>query len=236
MQQVLADPVDADLLGAMPLGGERGQQIELAGQVHPPPGRCVLRARHPGHSPCPWDQGDEHQRQQHRIQGNQRRSGRRDRCQTGERAHRPVGDALGPVSAALRADPGLVPAAVEELLRLHSTASFNLRVTAEPASIGGTVIPVGQVVIAWTAAANRDPAAFPQPGRLDLHRRGPDHLTLGRGAHFCIGASLARLELGIALTALVRRFPTLRFAADLGTLRWNPGPIVTGPRELPVFW
>lgn len=142
-----------------------------------------------------------------------------------------------PVScAALSADPGLVPTAVEELLRLHSTASFILRVTAEPASIGGTVIPADQLVIAWTAAANRDPAAFPEPGRLDLHRRGPDHLALGRGAHFCVGAWLARLELEIALTALVCRFPTLRFAADPGALRWNAGPVVTGPRELPVSW
>lgn len=138
--------------------------------------------------------------------------------------------------AALRADPGVAPAVADELLRLHSTASFNLRVTAEPARIGGTVIPADQLVIAWTAAANRDPAAFPQPGLLDLHRRGPDHLSLGRGAHFCLGASLARLELGIALTTLVRRFATLRFAADPGALRWNPGPVVTGPRELPVSW
>lgn len=138
--------------------------------------------------------------------------------------------------AALRADPGLAPAVVDELLRLHSTASFNLRVTAEPASIGGTVIPADELVIAWTAAANRDPAAFPEPGRLDLHRRGPDHLALGRGAHFCMGASLARLELGIALTALVRRFPTLQFAADPDALRWHPGPVVTGPGELPVSW
>ncbi|MFI7639005.1 cytochrome P450 [Nonomuraea sp. NPDC049400] len=87
-----------------------------------------------------------------------------------------------------------------------------------------------------TAAANRDEAAFPEPARMDLDRAKNDHLTFGRGAHFCLGAGIARMELQTGLAALLCRFPGLRLAVDPAELRWRSGMAAFGPHELPVAW
>ncbi|MEU0896671.1 cytochrome P450 [Streptomyces massasporeus] len=134
--------------------------------------------------------------------------------------------------------PDLVPNAVDELLRhqMLSRIGMLMRVTTAEVEVAGVTLPAGAAVNALNCVANRDPAAFPDADRLDVTR--PDaarHLAFGAGPHYCPGAQLARLELGIALSALLRRFPGLRPAAPLSELRWKDG-IMRGPWELPVTW
>jgi cytochrome P450 len=111
--------------------------------------------------------------------------------------------------ATLRACPASVPKAVDELLRFHTPGPFGtLRIATEDVPAGDTVIPAGARVLLSTAAANRDPERHPDPDRLDLHREGAArHLTFGLGPHYCPGAPLARLELAVALSAVIGRFP-----------------------------
>ena len=112
-------------------------------------------------------------------------------------------------AAELRADPGLLPAAIEEVLRVRTPFPRLARVTTVDTHIGGQTVPAGRLVIPWVAAANRDPARFPDPDRFDIHRNTTGHLAFGHGIHFCIGAPLARLEGKIALGMLLERYPTL---------------------------
>jgi cytochrome P450 len=137
--------------------------------------------------------------------------------------------------ARLRADPSLLPGAVEELLRYanplnHATDRFTL----EPVEIGGVTIPARQWVLCVTSAANRDPDRFPEPDRLDIGRDAGGHVAFGHGIHYCIGAPLARLEGEIAFSALLSRFPALALAADPQTLRWRPSSLIHGLEALPV--
>jgi pimeloyl-[acyl-carrier protein] synthase len=111
--------------------------------------------------------------------------------------------------ARLRADPGLIDSAVEELLRFDPPIQVSGRVACRDIDVDGQIWRKGQVAGIMLAAANRDPEVFVQPHRLDLVRRPNNHLGFGRGIHFCLGASLARLEGSIALLALVTRFPDL---------------------------
>ncbi|MEU7898211.1 cytochrome P450 [Nonomuraea sp. NPDC049152] len=136
----------------------------------------------------------------------------------------------------LREDPARVPSAVEELLRLTPTTHGTARIATADVEVGGVLIPAGSMVLAWIAAANRDEHAFPEPVRTDLERAKNEHLTFGRGAHFCLGAAIARLELQVGLAALIRRFPDLRPAADPADLRWRSGMVAFGPHDLPVTW
>jgi cytochrome P450 len=106
----------------------------------------------------------------------------------------------------LRAEPGLVASAVEELLRYESPSQQTARLAPADAAIGTTEIAEGQAVIAVMGAANRDPERFPDPDRLDLGREDNRHLAFGWAAHFCFGAPLARLEGQIAFGALLRRW------------------------------
>jgi cytochrome P450 len=115
----------------------------------------------------------------------------------------------------LRTDPDLDHNAVEELLRYDSPVLFTQRITLADYVVDDVPIAPRQEIIAILAAANRDPAVFREPDRLDLARPEANrHLAFGGGHHFCLGAALARLEGEIAIPALLRRFPTLELAGD----------------------
>ncbi|HTQ93555.1 MAG TPA: cytochrome P450, partial [Streptosporangiaceae bacterium] len=110
--------------------------------------------------------------------------------------------------AKLRADPGLIPGAVEELLRCSRLGGLPpARVTTEDVRIGGVVIPAGEQVMPLLGTANRDPLMFADPDRLDVTREAASHLTFGAGLHHCLGAQLARVELQEAFRGLIGRLP-----------------------------
>ncbi|KAA2253616.1 cytochrome P450 [Solihabitans fulvus] len=136
--------------------------------------------------------------------------------------------------ARLVADRSLVPSAVEELLRFNRLSEVGqLRVATEDVSVAGTVVRAGDGVMAAIGSANRDPRAFPEPDTLDLARTPNQHLALGAGPHFCLGAQLARIELQESLHALLARFPDLRLAVPAEQLPWRR-VLVSGLAELPV--
>ena len=114
----------------------------------------------------------------------------------------------------LEADPAILPGAVEELMRYVTPNQFIRRRATADLSLGGQTIRRGQVVLLILAAANRDPAHFPDPDRLELARRLEWPLALGHGPHYCLGAPLARLEAEIVFSTLFRRFPRMRLATD----------------------
>ena len=127
-----------------------------------------------------------------------------------------------------------MPSAVEELLRYDSPVQWTSRVTAEDVTLGGVEIERGRIVLACLGAANRDPAVFPDPDRLDVRRADNRHLAFGQGIHFCLGATLARLEAEVAIGSLVSRFPNLRLAG--GRLTWHKGLTFRGVESLPLTW
>jgi len=132
----------------------------------------------------------------------------------------------------LRADLSLVPSAVEELLRYESPSQHTARLAPEDTEIGGKPIRKRQAVIAVMGAANRDPARFPDPDRLDVCRADNRHVAFGWAAHFCFGAPLARLEAQIAFEAMLRRLPNL--ALEPGPLAWRENLGLRGLKALPV--
>jgi cytochrome P450 len=133
----------------------------------------------------------------------------------------------------LEAEPALIGPAVEELLRYDGSVQMRGVTAAEDLSIGEKRIGQGQSVHLLLGAANRDPARFADPDRLDLGRRENGHLDFGRGIHFCIGAALARAELQIAITTVLRRMPKLRLTSE--TMEWQTvPPIFRGLKALPV--
>lgn len=135
----------------------------------------------------------------------------------------------------LRAEPALMPRAVEELMRLDSAFELTTwRFLAEDADLHGTRVPAGDSVIVSLCAANRDPERFPDPDTLDLDRAQGPHLGFGHGIHFCPGAALARIELQVALGTLIRRLPGLRLAVPDEELSWIPAVLGRGTSELPV--
>jgi cytochrome P450 len=136
--------------------------------------------------------------------------------------------------AELRADPALVPAAVEEFLRLDGPVNLaTYRHTTAPVEVGGTTIPAGEVVLVSLASANRDPDHYAAPDELDLHREA-SHLAFGHGIHHCLGAPLARLEGEVAFRTLLARFPDLALAVDPGELTWRQSILMRGLTRLPV--
>lgn len=137
--------------------------------------------------------------------------------------------------AALRADPGLMPGAVEELLRFDGPAPLAIRRFAvEDVTIGGVTVPAGETVLVALASAHRDPRRFAGPDLLDVTRDATGQLGLGHGIHYCLGAPLARLETEIALTVLLDRFPALALDADPAELPWRPSMRARGLTALPV--
>jgi cytochrome P450 len=135
----------------------------------------------------------------------------------------------------LRRDPSLLPAAVEELLRFTSPVNHaNDRFTTEDVPVGDVVIPAGEWVLPAISSANRDPAQFPNPDRLDLGRDTSGHVAFGHGIHHCLGAPLARMEAEVALGALLARFPRISLAVPPEELRWRPVSLMNGLESLPV--
>ena len=134
--------------------------------------------------------------------------------------------------ALLAQRPELAMAAVEETMRHSPIAAATLRTALEDVEIAGVVIPAGTLVIANTAAANRDPAVYDDPDRLDITREGaPAMQTFGAGMHYCLGANLARLELAEALSFITRRMPNARRS---GPAPWKPLTALSGPLTLPI--
>ena len=139
--------------------------------------------------------------------------------------------------AVLRADPGLIPGAVEELLRCTRLGGLPpARVTREDIQLGGVVIPAGELVIPLYSTANRDPSVFTDPDRFDVTREAASHLAFGAGVHHCLGAQLARVELQEAFRGLIGRLPGLRLAVPASDLEFKPGMAIHSLRELPVRW
>jgi cytochrome P450 len=137
--------------------------------------------------------------------------------------------------ARLRADPSLIGGAVEELLRYVNPVNVaTFRCAAEPVEIGGVRISRGDPVLIALSAADRDPARFGDPERLDLGRDSSGHLAFGHGIHYCLGAPLARLEAEIAFSGLLARFGSMRLAAPADSLRWRPSTLIHGLESLPA--
>jgi cytochrome P450 len=140
--------------------------------------------------------------------------------------------------ARLRADPALLPGAVEEMIR-YVQLSVSLppaRVTTEEVTLGGVTIPAGAMVFSLFGIANRDPAVFPDPDTFDITRPPGSHLGFGVGAHHCLGAQLARVELQEAFRGLLGRLPGLRLAVGVDQLRFKENMTITSVKELPVTW
>jgi cytochrome P450 len=127
-------------------------------------------------------------------------------------------------AAEVRADPALLPAAIEEVLRVRTPFPRLGRITTADAEVGGVSIPAGQIVLPWLTAANRDERVFAEPHRFDILRRPNPHLTFGHGIHFCLGAPLARLEARVALGLLLQRYWDIEVAD--GVEHRNPWTMV----------
>jgi cytochrome P450 len=133
--------------------------------------------------------------------------------------------------AKLSDDPSLIKNAVEEMLRYDSPVVQSGRIPSEDVTLSGCPVPHAQSIVPSLAAANRDPAVYPKPHDFDITREDTHHHSFGGGAHYCLGAPLARLEAQIGIGTLVRRFPDLRLAAD--PLEWRRVP---GFRGLVRLW
>ncbi|MFN2606930.1 MAG: cytochrome P450 [Acidimicrobiales bacterium] len=133
--------------------------------------------------------------------------------------------------ARLRDDPSLDRTAVEELLRYEGPVHITARIATTDVEVGGQAIAKGEQLAVSLAAANRDPAQFADPNRLDVGRTENRHLAFGGGAHFCLGASLARLESRAAVTTLLRRFPDLHLLEEP---EWRDHFVVRGLKQLRV--
>jgi len=134
----------------------------------------------------------------------------------------------------LQDDPALIGSAVEEFLRYDSPVQMTDRVATVDCEIAGQPIRKGKVVGLLLGAANRDPARFADPDRLDLGRQENHHLSFGHGAHFCLGAALARVEAQIAIGALLRRVPD--FDGEQNPREWKRSIVLRGPTALRLWW
>ncbi|MEV5904533.1 cytochrome P450 [Streptomyces sp. NPDC052127] len=140
--------------------------------------------------------------------------------------------------AMLRSDPGMLPQAIEELLRfIPFRKGVGIpRVATEDVELSGVTIQAGDIVHVSYLTANRDDRKFDRPDELDLERTGPAHMTFGWGGHHCLGAPLATTELQVALGTLLERFPGLKLAKPAEEVRWNRTSIWRYPLALPVVW
>jgi cytochrome P450 len=135
----------------------------------------------------------------------------------------------------LRADPGLLPMAVDECLRYDAPVCMaTLRFTHEPLSLRGAEIPAEELVMLSLGAANRDPRRFNDADQLVLRRNDPGHLAFGYGIHRCLGSFLGHLEAEIALGGLMRRFRHIELAADEASLPWRDTLMLRGLESLPI--
>ena len=133
--------------------------------------------------------------------------------------------------ARLRADPALVPSAIEEMLRYDGPIQLNNRRLTAPMTLGGRTLPAGTSLTIGIGAANRDPAQFPEPERFDVGRKPNRHLAFGQGEHVCVGMNVARMEGRIALAGLVARFKKIELA---GTPERDRRIRFRGFRKLPL--
>ncbi|GAA2716715.1 MULTISPECIES: cytochrome P450 [Streptomyces] len=138
--------------------------------------------------------------------------------------------------AALRDDPGLADRAVEELMRYLTITDTGVRAALEDVEVDGHLVRAGECVTLSLQAANRDPARFPDPDTLDIHRRATGHLGFGHGPHQCLGQQLARVEMRVAFPALLARFPHLRLAVAPEDVPLRTTSNIHGVHRLPVTW
>ncbi|MGC7098729.1 cytochrome P450 [Amycolatopsis lurida] len=140
--------------------------------------------------------------------------------------------------AELRANPDLMPGAVEELMRYLSVVDIGAiyRYATEDLELGGETIPEGSTVVVSTLAANRDPNRFENPDALDVHRSARGHLSFGHGIHQCLGQQLARIEMRAGFAGLLRRFPDLELAIPAKDVKLRTNMRIYGVHELPVTW
>jgi cytochrome P450 len=134
----------------------------------------------------------------------------------------------------LQDDPALARSAIEELLRYDSPVQLTSRLALAPLELGGKQIDEGRFVDVWLGPANRDPAQFPDPDRLDLRRADNRHVAFGYGPHFCVGAPLARLEGQIAISAILDRVPAIRLVDE--PLEYQQSTVFRALKRLPVAW
>jgi cytochrome P450 len=136
---------------------------------------------------------------------------------------------------ALRADPALIHTGLDELLRYDSPVrDSTFRVATVPMWTHGQLIEPGDIVSLLIGSANRDETRFAAADRLDLTRTPNEHLAFGRGAHFCIGTALSKMEGAIAFRLLLDRLGDVRLAVPADELRWRPSRVMRGLESLPV--
>ncbi|MFI6366714.1 cytochrome P450 [Nocardia sp. NPDC050630] len=138
--------------------------------------------------------------------------------------------------AELRADPDLIPDAVEELMRYLSVADIFYRYATDDIELGGETIGKGSTVVVSLLAANRDPQRFDNPDTLDVHRKARGLVSFGHGVHQCLGQQLARIEMRAGFAGLLRRFPTLALAIPADEVKLRTDMNIYGVHELPVTW
>jgi len=134
----------------------------------------------------------------------------------------------------VRANPALIPALVEELLRVEAPVQGMFRVATADATVGGVAVPAGEMVWLVYGSANLDPTVFADPGSLDLDAERPAHLSFARFEHFCLGASIARLELRIATELLLERLDDIRLACPADEVPYHRSFVLRGPAALPL--
>jgi cholest-4-en-3-one 26-monooxygenase len=133
--------------------------------------------------------------------------------------------------ARLRAEPSLLPGAIEEMLRYRAPVMYFRRTATEDTQIGGVSIREGDKVTLWYPSANRDDAVFSDPDRFDIARYPNEHLAFGYGQHFCLGASLARMEIRVMFEELLARFDDIVLRGEVVTLRSH---FIDGIKSIPI--
>jgi cytochrome P450 len=135
----------------------------------------------------------------------------------------------------LRRDPSLIANAIEEFLRYDSSVQLTGRVTLDDIAFDHVIVPKGESVLCLLGAANRDPAVYPDPDRLDITRANIRPSSFGGGIHFCLGAQLARIEAEVAIATLLRRLPGIRLT-EPERPDWRPTFVLRGLNRLPAHW
>jgi cytochrome P450 len=143
-------------------------------------------------------------------------------------------DARPDAAAAVRADPALMTTAIDEFLRYDGPVLSTARLVARDTDLGGVTLKEGDRVFAILIAANRDPATFEEPDELVLGRTPNRHVAFSKGAHFCLGAPLARLEGEIALRRILERYRTIEIAEPLEQIPWTNSMVARGPTRMPL--